>query len=339
MADWILGLSQLKSLVQLTFLDTEGAVKTQKNFVKKSLVVSQVVGGFSLAIGAITHNNDWIKYGKEALVEGTKTIGCAADQIPGVGHGVGGLHYWLEDTESTGTCMKSMISATRAAFIMGFGTSAFMFLGPTGATVAGVASGTFLDGILSLDRLPARGFWSLGNAKEVGDVFDILVGVVADGWTGYNGGTIFDFFWRAEQIESADNIRTILDGIDEKRWRKMKFFVVSELTDSVTGKKYYGANKRFRSKVKLTNPKDPKPNLFVEKVEVEEKMPIDRSASTCAETHVYHQLLKERPGADLTRTRINTFTWENGQFKNVLRCDNCMTRAHAMGGVLTDPVV
>jgi hypothetical protein len=42
MADWIPGISQLKSGFQLLCLDPKGALETQKKFVKQCPVVSQV---------------------------------------------------------------------------------------------------------------------------------------------------------------------------------------------------------------------------------------------------------------------------------------------------------
>jgi hypothetical protein len=42
MADWIPGISQLKSGFQLLCLDPAGALKTQENFVKQCPGVSQV---------------------------------------------------------------------------------------------------------------------------------------------------------------------------------------------------------------------------------------------------------------------------------------------------------
>lgn len=46
MADWIPGISQAKSLFQLICLDTEGAAKTQENFIRQCPVVSQVSNKF-----------------------------------------------------------------------------------------------------------------------------------------------------------------------------------------------------------------------------------------------------------------------------------------------------
>ena len=42
MVDWIPGVSQIKSVVQLAFGDAEGAAKTQENFFRQCPVVSQV---------------------------------------------------------------------------------------------------------------------------------------------------------------------------------------------------------------------------------------------------------------------------------------------------------
>ncbi len=74
MMDWIPGVSQLKSIVQLVCLDPEGAWETQKNFVKKCPGVSHVVGATVGTSGLITENEKCIEYGKDAIVQGTKTI-------------------------------------------------------------------------------------------------------------------------------------------------------------------------------------------------------------------------------------------------------------------------
>ena len=50
MADWIPGISQLKSGFQLIWGDVEGAAETQKNFLKQCPIVSQVNNNTSFFI-------------------------------------------------------------------------------------------------------------------------------------------------------------------------------------------------------------------------------------------------------------------------------------------------
>lgn len=78
-ADWMPGVSQLKSTVQLLAGDKEGAKKTQENFLKECPVVSQVTSVVQLARGDL--------YGAiETQERCVGTINNVANGIPVVGH-------------------------------------------------------------------------------------------------------------------------------------------------------------------------------------------------------------------------------------------------------------
>jgi len=172
MTDWIPGVSQLKSIVQLVCLDPEGAWETQKNFVKKCPLVSHVVGAAVGAIGMMTKNKKCIEYGKEAFVEGTKTIGDVADGIPGIGHVKGTLHYVFGDTEGA---EKAFTSATRTSCVMGAGAAGFLIGGPVGAVSAGVGAGVTFDAIQTSAKKCPQGIWALRDQHKAGDIFDTIV--------------------------------------------------------------------------------------------------------------------------------------------------------------------
>ena len=339
MTDWIPGISQLKSGFQLICGNPKGAWETQKNFVKKCPGVSHVVGGVVYTVGAIADDDEAKNYGKEALIGGTRTLSDVADGFPLLGHLKGGIHHLVGDEEGGN---RALISATRSSVVMTSGAVGFVVGGPVGAICAGAGSGVTFDGVHTLSEANKdgpHGVWALGSRHTSGDIFDTVVGVASDACTGYNGGKFLDKSWRSREIRSFERI------LKKRKALKLNDSVAgtevwSEVTDQKTGKTYYGNNKNIRKKTKLTQPRDPKPNLFIENNPVEGELPINREAQTCAETHAYHQLLKDRPDANLSAdTQVNTFAFKNGKWKNMTRCDNCMTRSDVMGKVPSDPLV
>jgi len=78
-ADWIPGVSQLKSICQLVTGDVEGAARTQENFVRECPVVSQ-----SVALGQLIAGDE--DGAKETWDRGVGTISNVANGIPVVGH-------------------------------------------------------------------------------------------------------------------------------------------------------------------------------------------------------------------------------------------------------------
>lgn len=112
MVDWIPGISQVKSLVQSSCGDNEGALKTQENFVKQCPLVSPVTGSLSTSIGKIAGDSDRVKFGEEALKQGNKNLEELFNSTPIVGEIKGGLHHLLGETDKGNKAMESATSAT-----------------------------------------------------------------------------------------------------------------------------------------------------------------------------------------------------------------------------------
>jgi len=77
--DWIPGISQIKSMVQLATCDVKGAAQTQANFLQECPGVSQATSVVQLALGDV-----------EGALETQKkclgTVNNVANGIPVVGH-------------------------------------------------------------------------------------------------------------------------------------------------------------------------------------------------------------------------------------------------------------
>lgn len=87
--DWIPGVSQLKSAVQLITGDVEGAARTQENFAKECPVVSQVTSAVQVIAG---DTDGALETQKRCL----GTINNVANGIPVVGHVKGKLIHILK---------------------------------------------------------------------------------------------------------------------------------------------------------------------------------------------------------------------------------------------------
>ncbi len=78
--------SQLKSAWQFIWLDWDGAVRTQKNFVKRCPVVSQAAAAAAYVVGSR-------EFAHDAWSEGLGTLNSMANSVPGLGHIKGLGHY------------------------------------------------------------------------------------------------------------------------------------------------------------------------------------------------------------------------------------------------------
>ncbi len=96
MVDWIPGVSQIKSYIQLLAGDLDGAKRTQTNFSRQCPVVSQVRSAIEYASGDTAA-------AKETLTQGLQLL----DGIPGVGHAKGLAHYACGDNEGGNNAMKA----------------------------------------------------------------------------------------------------------------------------------------------------------------------------------------------------------------------------------------
>ena len=105
MVDAIPFISQFKSLIQVMSGDKEGARRTQENFSKQAPIISQSRSLVEAAMG----NPRAARQTQEEFVDGF-------DNIPGVGHIKGGIHYAQGNKEKGDNAMKA---ATRTVATIG----------------------------------------------------------------------------------------------------------------------------------------------------------------------------------------------------------------------------
>ena len=185
-------LSQCKSAVQAICGDTEGARKTQENFLKTCPVVSQGTSAVQAMMGDT-------EGAKETQLQFVEFLSDTADAVPGVGHVKGGIHYACGDTEGGNKAMKS---SSRTTGVIGGGVLGFVAGGPAGAAAGGVAGGLAMDSLTTgIDSVAHDGEFRpsgtiaaidnivQGKSESVsGAVFDVVVGTVMDGMTGIAAG-------------------------------------------------------------------------------------------------------------------------------------------------------
>jgi hypothetical protein len=154
MVDWIPGLSQVKSLVQLACKDPVGAEETQKNFVTKCPGFAHVVGGVAVGLGLLTKNDKMTKFGMKALKEGTQTVGDLLDAIPVVGHFKGVIHLAAGDDDGA---TRALNAANRTSVAM-TGTGVLLAAGPFAAFMVTPLATIVYGGVTSLVKgeLPGK---------------------------------------------------------------------------------------------------------------------------------------------------------------------------------------
>lgn len=102
---------------------------------------------------------------------------------------------------------KAIEAANRTSVLMGRGAVGFIAGGPVGAVVGAVGGGVTHDGVQTMVKDRPQGVWALGDDNnKIGDIFDIVVGVASDGFTGYAIGTSLDGILRADEIKSFERI-------------------------------------------------------------------------------------------------------------------------------------
>ncbi|XP_037042740.1 uncharacterized protein LOC119079050 [Bradysia coprophila] len=182
--DWIPGIAQIKSTVQLLTGDAEGAARTQQNFIRECPVVSQVTSVVQLASGD-----------KKGAAETQKrclgTINNVANGLPVVGHVKGVIHHAVGDHEGGNQALNA---ATRTTVVLGAGAAAAVATGGLAAIPAGIAAGSTYDTVDSVISDKPKGIISaIRNVKDNpngGTFFDAGIAIVGDGMTGYAGGNI-----------------------------------------------------------------------------------------------------------------------------------------------------
>ncbi|CAF1157176.1 unnamed protein product [Didymodactylos carnosus] len=206
MADWIPGISQVKSLFQVACGDLKGAAKTQDNFIKQCPGVSQVTSVVQLVTGDA---DGALETQKQCL----GTLSRVADGVPVVGHAKGLIHYAAGDTQGGHRAMRS---STRTCAVMGAGAAGFVAGGPVGAVGLGVAAGAGMDSIYTVATDTPQGYVAaVKNVVEnpsAGGLFDMALMPVGDGMTGMAGGAIARSVQNNVQLQQAAELYNRADA-------------------------------------------------------------------------------------------------------------------------------
>ena len=136
MVDYIPGLSQAKSYVQLCCGDIKGAVKTQDNFTKKCPGVSQLRSVVQYAYGNTEGAWDTFKAGLEVL---------NANPMTGVPKAC--LHFMVGDMAGAG---EAVMASARTMLVWEGAALGAAFGGPPGAIAGAMAAGIAADTARSL---------------------------------------------------------------------------------------------------------------------------------------------------------------------------------------------
>ena len=180
-------ISQVKSFVQCAAGDQAGALKTQEDFSKQCVVVSQARTMTEAATGnvkAAQETADAFNASAAQFWEG------AADSTPVLGHIKGSIHYALGEEEKGRNCM---IGASRLVAAVGGGLA---FGGPCCAiagAVTGAASFDLMAYGIAKESIgddatlggTAGAFYGAHCTGDSGDWFDAHFALGMDAWTGY----------------------------------------------------------------------------------------------------------------------------------------------------------
>lgn len=112
--DWIPVVSQVKSFVQAITGDTEGAERTQQNFIRECPVVSQVTSLVQVSMGDA---DGALETQKQCL----GTLNNFANGVPVVGHVKGVIHHIAGDSEGGNQALNA---ATRSTVVLASGAAA-----------------------------------------------------------------------------------------------------------------------------------------------------------------------------------------------------------------------
>ncbi|ESO95417.1 hypothetical protein LOTGIDRAFT_160555 [Lottia gigantea] len=367
MADWLPGVSQAKSLVQLACGDTEGAKRTQENFTKQCPGVSQIRSLVEVASG---DTDAALQTQKECL----GTISGMVDAIPVVGHAKGGIHYICGDKDGGDNAMKA---SSRTTGVMAGGAGGFLVGGPVGAVAGGMAGASVMDTVTSIVDSEVHGdSRPTGYIKQIGDIiedpkdpgkwFDVTFSAVGDAMTGYSGGqavkNLKNFKNQREVRNKFDSQRQALsDKIGKKAANDMvkaadhlkktqkkysvpenKPHVTAVVHDLETNKIYDGHNKQVRNFCKRTKfgldpisdySSDVNSPTLVEKRAPKVETPLARQARSCAEHRAYHKYYKDNPAGAPKNTRVSVVRYDKATktIRTAERCGNCKSYSNAMG--------
>lgn len=367
-------LSQLKSLVQVTFGDAEGARRTQENFSRQCPVVSQA-RSFC----------EWASGDSEAAEETQKQclgfMSDFVDGIPVVGHAKGGIHYACGDKEGGDKAMKS---SSRTVGVLGGGVAGFFVAGPPGAAAGGIAGGLAVDGLTTgidsavHDEYRPSGMVSqvteiAKNPKDPGLWFDTLAIPVFDAMSGVSAGKGAAKLANnmKKRLAYTKNKASIAKKVGKSGYKDISKTaevarkhmrkgdvkrnvpqVVTHAKDLKTNKSYYGHNRQLRQNIRRTRGgmsrgQAKKNSMFKgsSKSNVQKRVPnaknvLGRDPRSCAEHSALHKLYNDRPAAKPSEIRTSTVKVnpKKGTITALERCTNCKQYNQVMGDVTTDAV-
>lgn len=111
--DWIPGVSQLKSIVQLATGDVDGALNTQANFLQECPVVAQGTSVVQLCTG---DSSGALETQRRCL----GTVNNVANGVPVIGHIKGVIHHAVGDHDGGNQALNA---ATRSTVVIGSGVA------------------------------------------------------------------------------------------------------------------------------------------------------------------------------------------------------------------------
>ena len=195
MTDTLPVISQIKSILQLLFGQTNEALETQVNFVDATPLLSQLKSLYEVFVkeDLITA----IETQRKFLITTNATI----DGIPLVGHIKGLGHYVIGDFNGGHNAMKRS-SRTTVVILSGYfactimiPTTATMEATITASSIGSIIGGlsmdtliTLLENVISKDGSLSGIYQKLGQVLrspfDVGNLFDFLMGPILDGLIG-----------------------------------------------------------------------------------------------------------------------------------------------------------
>jgi len=193
--DWVPGVSQTKSLIQVASGDIEGAKQTQRNFTNGCPIISQAKSIHYF----LKRNPQKAKEIQKTFIRNAGTfLNEAMNSTPFVGHVKGAIQYALGDREGA---REAIDGSSHVLGAMIGGTGGFLVGGPTGAFVGGIVGGNAVDlALTGIDSARKRTFsphgcietisdLRKGNSKsKTGDAFDLTMGFMIDGFVGQVAG-------------------------------------------------------------------------------------------------------------------------------------------------------
>ncbi|XP_071152114.1 uncharacterized protein [Mytilus edulis] len=252
MSDWIPLVAQVKSIVQISAGDEEGAKQTQETFAKRCPIVSQTVSVYQAFNGNM-------EGAKETQMEFLGMINDTVNSIPIVGHAKGMVHYIAGDKMGGDEAMKS---ASHTTGTIGGGIAGFGLLGPIGAIAGGITGGAIMDAtITTADTLihdEDRPYGYLNQIKQIkekpgdaGQWVDMATSLALDGLAGHTAGVAYNQQTTKETAKAKKNkTKGKGKGQENKKTSSKKTKVKTETNNR---KADYKIQKQSDSKSKISN--------------------------------------------------------------------------------------